>query len=448
MEKILSFFIAVSLFCGLLVDSGVSAGAENKELYVSSIFQTSSYSNLGIAFDNVRLGWKLESTLRAEKQKAYNVVVRDNSSIVWDSGWVESDEQTGIKVPNLQPETVYFYKVNVKNQKGKESGFSTEESFETAPKNVDGSWIGGSEKILRKKFTLNQSAANVERARAYVGSTSIVETRLNGQKVGDIVLAPTKPVPDVSAYYNTYDILPYLLDGDNTLGLYTSDVYPMGSKVKAMFKIYYKDGSSQIILTGPDWRGNAKSPITKQNFMSGEDFSAKIMAKWDTNEFIEDATWKNVSGAGLNVSDGSINVPSNSGTFYTNQSFNGNYTIEVSAVIKKTAIGICFGSGQSNPAMWQLSVAGGSSLRAHMPGDWTKINKTANSKIKINTPVTMKIEVTDDLVKTYISDELVYSATFASGQTSGPIGFRAVSDEAFTIDYIKVTQNGSSCYSL
>jgi len=435
--------LAIAIMVGLGLDSGALIIAKNIGLNVTDVFQTSSFSNIGIDYSNVRIGWKIDSTSRDAKQSEYNVVVRNKDNVVWDSGWVKSNEQTGIKVQNLITEEVYFYKVKVKDQNGDESEFSAEESFETAPLDISGSWIGGSEKLLRKKFVLDQNITNIDRARAYIGSTSMVEARLNGQKVGDLVLAPTKTVPDVSAYYNTYDILPYLIDGDNTLGLYTSEVYPMGGKVKAVYKIYYKDGSNQIILTGPDWRGNPKSPVTKQNLNSGEDFNAKIMKNWDTNAFIEDSTWKDVSSAGVNVSNGSLIVPANSGTYYTKQTFSGNYTIEVNAIIKQTAIGICFGSGNPNSAMWQLSVSGGSAIRAHIPGDWATIKKVANAKIKINTPLVMKIETTGDIVKTYLDGDLVDTTTFAAGQTSGPLGIRSMADEAFNIDYIKVTQNGA-----
>ena len=41
-----------------------------------------------------------------------------------------------------------------------------------------------------------------------------------------------KAVADVEVYYNTYDILPYLQDGENAVGVMCSNLgaYPMGQR--------------------------------------------------------------------------------------------------------------------------------------------------------------------------------------------------------------------------
>lgn len=204
----------------LLLSAGaVPAWAETSGgISVSEVFQTSSRYDLGIAADNVRLGWKMEAESRGVLQAAYQVVVEDRDGVAWDSGWVNSDQQTGIVPQGLAPETVYTWKVRVRDQRGNESAFSAPGAFETAPAEVEGEWIA-SKSLLRKTFTLDQDIANIDRARSYIGSTSYMELRLNGEKVGDLVLGPKRPVPDVECYYNTYDILPYLKNGSNTVGI-------------------------------------------------------------------------------------------------------------------------------------------------------------------------------------------------------------------------------------
>lgn len=441
LKKILCVFLTFAMIIG----GAIFVYAQDSNLVVTKMFQTSSNYDLGIDAQNVRLAWQLDSTQRGAKQTAYNVQVRNSQNIVWDSGWVVSDVQTGIKAQNLQPETVYYAKVNVKDENGIESGFGSEMSFETAPHNVNGNWIGIGSKILRKTFTLSQSKLNIERARAYIGSTSIVETRLNGQKVGDLVLAPNKPVPDVCAYYNTYDILSYLQDGQNTAGLMISDAYPMGNKVNGMIKIYYKDGLTQIISTDDTWRGNSATPVTKEGFFAGEDYNPNIMTDWDKNSFIEDSAWKNatISDGAVWTNSGKLIVPSDGGTYYTKQSFSGDYTIEVRAEVTQNVFALLFGSGSPYPAMWQLSVIDANIFKPHMPGSWGTLSRITDSRIQLNTMLTMKIDITGTTVKTYLNGDLLDTRQFAAGQTEGPLGIRSAFNEAFNIDYIKVTQNGS-----
>ena len=59
----------------------------------------------------------------------------------------------------------------------------------------------------------------------------------------------------------------------------------------------------------------------------------------------------------------------------------------------------------------------------------------------------MKIEVKGNEVKTYLEDELICTNTFADGQTSGRLGLRAGVQEEFSVNYIRVSQNGEMIWS-
>ena len=444
LKKILCALLSAAMIASVFA-SALPVGAAEGGIRVSDAYQTSSRYDLGIAADNVRLSWELDAADRGIIQSAYRVVVSDENGPVWDSGWTESDEQTGIAVPGLAPETVYTWKVNVKDQNGVESGFSEEKTFETAPDQVEGNWIA-SKSLLRKTFTLDQGIENIERARSYIGSTSYMELRMNGSKVGDLVLSPKKPVPDIECYYNTYDILPYLQDGQNTVGVMVSAVNPLGDRAAGMIKITYKDGSTQVISTDTTWRASAVSEITRENLSSGEDVDANLRDGWDTNSYVENENWADAVQAGPISVDGQLQVPSDSGIYYSKQSFSGDYTVQVRVTPLTNAFGLVFGSGNPNPGMWQFNIEGAGVLRAHFPGGWTTVDTVASDGIQKGVPMDITLDVAGNTVTTSVNGTPIHTAQLADGQTSGPLGMRAALNESFSLDRIAVVQDGVTIF--
>ena len=445
MKRLLSILVCAAMLLTMTL-SASAVGQAASGIKATNLTQTSSAYDIGIAADNVRLAWELGSDARGVMQSAYQLRIRDAQGIVYDTGWVESAEQTGIKAENLQPETVYYWSVNVRDQNGKESGFSAEASFETAPAAVSGAWIGTAN-LLRKEFTLYQPVANIDRARSYIGSTSPLEIHLNGQKVGDLVLSPKRPVADVEAYYNTYDILPLLQDGENAVGVMVSNAYTLGNRACGMLKIYYQDGSTQEIATGPDWQMTNSSMITRSNWYSGEDIDANLMNGWDTAGFEEDSSWTSATKVGDPVYDGMLHIPESNGNMFAKQSFSGDYTIEAGLIITKSIGSILFGSSSPNPAMWQFDADNGT-LRAHRPSGWSAgdIDVIACDGIRLNTLMNVKIDIAGTAVNTYIDGELVNSYTIAEGTSAGPVGFRTAINESFNVDYLRVIQNGETVF--
>ena len=207
-------------------------------------------------------------------QSAYHIVVTDEEgATTWDSGWIESNAQVGIVVPNLAPETIYTARVQVRDQAGKESAFSEELVFETAPAELESEWLN-SNRIARKIFTLDQPLENVKRARCYMSSSGLMEVRLNGKKVGDLIWNPKKAVSDIVTYYNTYDITDMLLDGENAVGAYTAYEENGGFSLNGMLRIHYKDGSVQTVATGEGWRTSSSCEMTRLSFVEGENIDS------------------------------------------------------------------------------------------------------------------------------------------------------------------------------
>ncbi|MBO4327006.1 MAG: family 78 glycoside hydrolase catalytic domain [Clostridia bacterium] len=406
----------------------------------TEVFQTSSTYDLGIDADNVRLGWRIVTEKRGVYQKAYNCVVTDErGAVAWDSGWVESSVQTGIVPGNLKPETIYKAAVSIRTKDGTESGFGESLEFETAPSKLEGSWIA-TDRLLRYEFELDQPLSNVERARCYLASTGIIEIRLNGSKVGDLIWGPRKSVPDKIAYYNTYDITSMLLEGANCIGAYVSGSTYMSHDLCGMLRIRYRDGSVQTVSTGSGWKACVSSEIVSENLSKGEDIDMRKKTDWDTPGYKTNSSWKKAETVAFEAKDGELQIPGNSGTFTTYQTFKGNYTIEAEVKVIQGVAAIEFGAKgtESNPLMWQVGTAG---LRLHRVG-WTDIDTPSAKGLGANKKVTMRIEIADGTVTTFINGTQVHSAKLPRSQTDGALGIRSALDEIAVYDRITVTQDG------
>lgn len=418
----------------------VPASAEEGDGITVKLFQSTSHYDMGLDRHNVRLGWSITADYRGMYQSAYHIVVTDEEgSTAWDSGWVESNTQVGILVPDLKPETVYTARVQVRDQAGKESPFSEDFVFETAPDGLESEWLG-SNRLLRTTFTLDQPLSNVKRARCYMSSSGIIEVRLNGDKVGDLIWNPKKSVADKVTYYNTFDVTSMLREGKNAVGAYTGNEAMGGCSLNGMLRIYYKDGSVQTVATGEGWKTSASSEITRANIAQGEDIDARKLTAWDTPDYKEDSTWSPAPiKSGLKSVNGEVTIPDNFGTITTFETFSGDYSIELTVTVNQTVSGFMFGvtSGESSPCMWQVSDG---TVRIHYPG-WTQI-ETPAIPVRNGTKTTMRLDIQGNTVTTYVDGQKIHTATVPAGETQGALGIRTALHEVATYDRLAVIQNG------
>ena len=418
----------------------IPASAEEGDGITVKLFQSTSHYDMGLDRHNVRLGWSITADYRGMYQTAYHIVVADeDGSTAWDSGWVENSAQVGILVPDLKPETVYTARVQVRDQAGKESPFSEDFVFETAPDELESEWLG-SNRLLRTTFTLDQPLSNVKRARCYMSSSGIIEVRLNGEKVGDLIWNPKKSVADKVTYYNTFDITAMLREGKNAVSAYTGNEAMGGCSLNGMLRIYYKDGSVQTVATGEGWKTSSNSEITRANIAQGEDIDARKLTAWDTPDYKEDSTWSPAPvKSGLKSVNGEVTIPDNFGTITTFDTFSGDYSIELTVTVNQTVSGFMFGvtSGEASPCMWQVSDG---TLRIHYPG-WTQI-ETPAIPVRNGTKTTMRLDIQGDTVTTYIDGQRIHTATVPAGETRGALGIRTALHEVATYDRLAVIQNG------
>ncbi len=158
-------------------------------------------------------------------------------------------------------------------------------------------------RMLRHEFTVNKK---VSRATVHMSGLGLSELYLNGQKVSKDVLSPALTDYSKRDLYVTYDATDLLKSGRNAIGVIlgngrfyaprggiptgtTSYGYP---KLLLQMRIQYDDGTSDEILSDPNWTLTTDGPIRGNNEYDGEDYDArKEMPGWSAAGF-DDSHWQ------------------------------------------------------------------------------------------------------------------------------------------------------------
>ncbi|GAB3649331.1 glycoside hydrolase family 78 protein [Echinicola sediminis] len=304
---------------------------------------------LGIEKSAPRFGWKMEAEGYGAKQSAYQVMVysspeADESSLVWDSGKIASEQSQWItyKGAPLIGGVRYFWRVQVWNQDDQASSWSELAHFERAPDNLaqKANWIGAITKEdsglpegrnyhapdmrreenkekwshvdplakrsiqLRKEF---EAPKAIKKARVHISGLGHYELSLNGEKIGNSEFAPLWTDYDKTVYYNSYDVTDQLKQGKNVLGVllgngmynvsgerYTKFLISFGPPTLFLnLKVDYTDGSTVEINSDQSWKW-APSPITFNCIFGGEDYDANLeQAGWNKPGF-DEQSWQEV----------------------------------------------------------------------------------------------------------------------------------------------------------
>ena len=276
----------------------------------------------GLDVTQPRFSWTLNATDEkkfGQLQTAYRILVASSTNNLdkkigdcWDSGWVKSDDMQLIRYEGkeLQSDKDYFWNVTVKDETGNISAVSETATFSTGHFNQaewTAKWIGTSEVYdpnwgsnqmydpwFRKNFDLNQKP---ERAILFVASVGYHEVYVNGQKIGDHMLAPAVTDHTKRARYIAYDIAPALKNGKNTIvlwlgtswsifGAYATPDKPRAPIVIAQVDIYGSNRHKLArVITDESWRTHP-SPnklIGNWDFGAGG-YGGEI---WDANREID-----------------------------------------------------------------------------------------------------------------------------------------------------------------
>ena len=160
--------------------------------------------------------------------------------------------------------------------------------------------------LFRKRFQINKA---ITRARVYVTAAGVYELYLNGQRVGDEVLAPGWTDYGKHILYQTYDVTGMLKPGPNAIGAMVGDGWFSGNNglwkvdnnaygyekaLLCQLQVDYGDGSSESIVTDGSWRA-ATGPIRWTDLFMGEVYDAREeVAGWSRADF-DDSKWAEAS---------------------------------------------------------------------------------------------------------------------------------------------------------
>ncbi len=156
---------------------------------------------------------------------------------------------------------------------------------------------------LRKTFALT---APVQRAVLYVTAMGLYEVRLNGERVGDHILAPDWTDYHKRVRYQAYDVTSLLKTGTNAMAALLANGWFSGHIGNGGYEYFGKqpaflaqlevtcaDGHTERVVTDDSWKAH-DSPILASDFMLGEDYDARFEIKnWD-KPGLDDSEWSPV----------------------------------------------------------------------------------------------------------------------------------------------------------
>ena len=164
-------------------------------------------------------------------------------------------------------------------------------------------WPTGPVSALRRTFDETKPIAS---ARLYATALGAYKFHLNGEPVGDQILAPGWMDYREHVPYQVYDVTKQVKQGNNAIAAYLAPGWystPLrwlrqGNNygatqpaVKAQLRIEHTDGSVEWIVTDETWRASL-SPTTFAEIYDGETYDARLIKQgWDTATF-KDADWK------------------------------------------------------------------------------------------------------------------------------------------------------------
>jgi alpha-L-rhamnosidase len=149
--------------------------------------------------------------------------------------------------------------------------------------------------MFRKEFEVREG---IRYAMVSVTGLGLYELRINGQKVGDHLLAPEWTRYSARIQYQTYDVTDMLHVGRNAVGAQVAGGWwtgplmfltpPPDAQACLLMRmdIALTDGRSFSLITDSSWQASTDGPIRKTGIYYGEEYDAtKEMPGWDRPGF-------------------------------------------------------------------------------------------------------------------------------------------------------------------
>ena len=265
---------------------------------------------LGIDTTVPHFSWKHTLTRNGERQTAYEIQVATDSAALskgradlWQSGKTNGDEQVMIPyqgVP-LTERQLCYWRVRTWDEQGHRSQWSGIERFAVGILgDMSGRYIGmcqgdtlAATPMFRKTVNITRDRAGIATVFVHINSLGYHDLLVNGKRVGDLVLQPAVSQLDRHSLIVTYDITPYLHEGDNEIlirlgqGWYRKTTFGAqydGSLMKAEVCKLVDGRWQRLAVTDDSWEAASSgysytgdwSPL----HFGGERLDANIQPQW------------------------------------------------------------------------------------------------------------------------------------------------------------------------
>ena len=306
-----------------------ASAAKEKAVTVTDLRTERLVNPMSLDTPTPRLGWRLESTERDVYQTSCRIIVastREKAEALegdlWDAT-IGGDRSQWVAYQGkpLRSNTRCYWRVKVTTTKG-ESDWSAVAMWNVGlltESDWSGRWIGWnhtmpwdvvaehsrlSARYLRKEFDFDKE---VKQATLYICGLGMYEAFINGQRVGEQVLAPAPTDYRRTVLYNAFDVTKLLVQ-QNAIGVVLGNgrYYTMQQDKKPYkitnfgyptlrlnLMVEFADGSRKTISTDEKWKICLDGAIRSNNEYDGETYDArKEFADW-TKVGFDDSKWQN-----------------------------------------------------------------------------------------------------------------------------------------------------------
>lgn len=254
-----------------------------------------------------RFSYRIEGECR--KQLCRKVKVwKEDGTIVWDTGFIQSDDTAQIPYlgRTLEPFTRYFWSVAVKDTEGNTAESSGEDWFETGflGRKWSADWISAHSPAGRDMLTaphklfLDFSLEEVPlKARLYSTALGVYVPYFNGERVTEDVFLPGWTDYFSRVQYQAYDVKEFLQKGANRFGVllgsgwfsgriaanWSSDASSIGRHAVFCCELHltFADGRKKVIHSNEEFRFFYEDgAIRMSDIYMGEHYDARREDAW------------------------------------------------------------------------------------------------------------------------------------------------------------------------
>ncbi|KAI1340846.1 extracellular glycosyl hydrolase family 78 protein [Xylariaceae sp. FL0016] len=290
---------------------------------ISQVWFEHHRAALGIAETQPRISWRFEGTAQNWTQSGYSLEVSrpgDNMATMTEPQLFQFNSSDSLLVPwpSIALSSAESVSVRVKAHGangGPDTPWSDVTSVETgllAQEDWQGAMMIASDKanettgphqpvLLRKEFSVDGEIAS---ARLYITAFGMYEAKINGDRVGDAVLAPGWQSYKHRHVYDTYDVTELLQSGDNAIGIQVGEGWYAGRLgyhyldgngtwnnygdtigALALLVVTGSDGEQTIVPTDLTW-GSSTAAIQTSELYDGEYYDSRLeQPGWTTTDF-------------------------------------------------------------------------------------------------------------------------------------------------------------------